>query len=110
MSKTLNELSVVSGGSGAQGPAMSSPGLVMMEEGKPETSVAYRQWTYALELCEFMYHDGLLDRQEFLQSLVEITEKYGKYPEDPLMRILLPIILKYIKEFTRSQILSRSGR
>ena len=36
-------------------------------------------------------------RQEFLQSLIEIVEKYGKYPEDPLMRLLLPLLLKYIK-------------
>ena len=78
----------------------------MLEEGKPETSVAYKQWTYVLDLCEHMYHEGLLDRQEFLQSVLEMTEKC-RYPDDPIMRILLPVVLKYTKEFTRSQLLSR---
>ena len=51
------------GGMGSAGVGVNmSPGLVMLEEGKPDTSVAYKQWLYGLDLCEFMFHDGLLDR------------------------------------------------
>ena len=77
----------------------------MLEEGKPETSVAYKQWTFTLDLCEYMYHDGLLDRQEFLHAVLEMMERFR--PEEPQMRLLMPVILKYTKEFTRSQLLSR---
>lgn len=76
------------------------------ETTKPENLVAYKQWMYTLELCEYMYADGLLDRQEFLQFVLEVVEKC-RYPDDPAMRMIMPVLLQYAKEFTESQLLSR---
>jgi hypothetical protein len=40
-----------------------------------------------------MHQQGLLDRQEFLQSILEMVEKC-KNPEDPLFRLLMPTLLR----------------
>jgi hypothetical protein len=45
------------------------------------------------ELCWYMHQQGLLDRQEFLQSVLEMVEKC-KNPEDPLFRLLMPTLLR----------------
>lgn len=65
------------GGLGAGGVAGAnmSPGLVMLEEGKPDTSVAYKQWIYGLDLCEFMFHDGLLDRSVWTVDILQYSLK-----------------------------------
>ena len=77
-----------------------------VEETKPENSQTYNLWQYCLELCECMYNEGLLDRQEFLQVILEMVERC-RDPNDPLMRVLMPVMLQYAKEFTRSEVLSR---
>lgn len=41
-----------------------------------------------------------MDRQEFLTWLLEQVEK-SKYPDEPTMRIMMPIILQYGKEFVQ---------
>ena len=79
---------------------------MMMEDTKPENSQPYKLWQYCLDVCEYMYNEGLLDRQEFLQSILEMFEKY-RDPNDPIIRILMPVILQYTKEFTNSEVLSR---
>ena len=53
-----------------------------------------------------MYNEGLIDRQEFLQSVLEMVERC-RDPNDPVLRILMPVILQYTKEFTNSEVLSR---
>jgi hypothetical protein len=45
------------------------------------------------ELCWYMHQQGLLDRQEFLQAVLEMVEK-SKNPEDPLFRLLMPTLLR----------------
>ena len=57
------------------------------EGDKIENSGACKNWIYTLELCEHMYNQGLLDRQEFLQWVLEMVEKC-KYPDDPAMRLV----------------------
>ena len=47
-----------------------------------ESSVPFKQWSYSLELCEHMYNQGLLDRHEFLQWVLEMVEKYRKPDAD----------------------------
>ena len=58
------------------------------------------------ELAQVMYHQGLLDRQEWLQWIVETVEKY-KYPDDPIQRLILPLVLQYLPEFVKTELLSR---
>ena len=83
----------------------SIPGM-MLEETKPENSQTYKLWQYCLDICEYMYNEGLIDRQEFLQSVLEMVERC-RDPNDPVLRILMPVILQYTKEFTNSEVLSR---
>ena len=65
---------------------------VIVAKSQFSIELSYFRNYFFLELMFFF-------RQEFLQSLIEIVEKYGKYPEDPLMRLLLPLLLKYIKVY-----------
>ena len=103
--------------------------FLVLEEIKPENSLGYKQWIFCLELCELMYFQvcsliknikcltliclvcvfnsiilyyfqGLLDRQEFLQWILELVEKC-RYPDDPMMRIVMPLMLQYAKEFVQ---------
>ena len=63
------------------------------EGDKIENSGSCKNWIYTLELCEHMYNQGLLDRQEFLQWVLEMVEKC-KYPDDPAMRLVRKDFLK----------------
>ena len=76
------------------------------DEAKPETSPQFKKWNYTLNLCEQMYNQGLLDRQEFLTWLFEMVEKI-KHPEDCGMRIILPVVLTYAKEICQNELLAR---
>lgn len=73
-------------------PPLIIPGII--EELKPESCPGYRHWTYVVELAETMYYQGLLDRQEFLQWILETVEKC-RYADDPIMRVVLPVVLAY---------------
>ena len=64
-----------------------------MEDTKPENSQTYKLWQYCLDICEYMYNEGLIDRQEFLQSVFEMVERC-RDPNDPILRILMPVILQ----------------
>ena len=57
-------------------------------------------------LCELMYHGGLLDRQDFLQWILDSVEKC-RHPDEPVMKLVLPLVLQYVGEFVRSEVLSR---
>jgi mediator of RNA polymerase II transcription subunit 12 len=59
-----------------------------------------------LELCEHLYNQGLLDRQEFLQWVLDMVEKC-RYADDPLMRLVMPILMTFGKEFLQNELLSR---
>ncbi len=88
--------------------ASSLPGLVqgLPEDSKPEKSHHFKYWSYGTSLCELMYHQGLLDRQEFLQWILDSVEKC-RHPEDPVMKLILPLVLEYTGEFVKSEVLSR---
>ena len=45
-----------------------------------------------------MYNQGLLDRQEFLQWVLEMVEKC-KYPDDPAMRLVRKDLKEKIHSF-----------
>ena len=76
------------------------------DEARSEASLPYKQWIYTLELCEHMFNQGLIDRQEFLQWVLEMVEKC-KYADDPSMRLVMPVLLVFGKEFCKNELLSR---
>ena len=84
-----------------------STGLAsLVEEVSPEKSLAYKQLNYAWDLASNMYNQGLLDRQELLQYLVECVEK-TRDPEEPLFRLLMAQLMRYCGEFPKSSLLAR---
>ena len=105
ISSLLSLINSSSSSSSASAQLSQNPDLANYVQ-QPENSPGFRHWTYGIELIETMYYQGLLDRQEFLQWVLETVEKY-RYPEDPIMRIILPLVLAYAKEFVRSELLSR---
>ena len=81
-----------------------------MEDTKPENSQTYKLWQYCLDICEYMYNEGLIDRQEFLQSVLEMVERCQD-PNDPILRILMPVILqvrylKIVSDYTMNKYLT----
>ncbi|XP_040577805.1 mediator of RNA polymerase II transcription subunit 12-like protein isoform X2 [Lepeophtheirus salmonis] len=68
--------------------------------------LSMKQWTYACELSEYMYNEGLLDRQEFLQWILDLLEK-SRYHDEPQFKLTIPLVLQYLKEFTLSEVLCR---
>ena len=80
----------------SQGGGTAAAGLAsMVEEQKPETSTQLKLINYTYELCWSMYSQGLLDRQEFLQWILETVEK-SRDPECPMFRLMMPVLLRYI--------------
>nr|CAD7434052.1 unnamed protein product [Timema monikensis] len=90
-------------GQGAS-PAPNTTGAAMTEEQK----LAHRHWQYCTRLAHFLYEEGLLDRQEFLQWLLDLLDKVRSNPaDDGLLRPLLPLALQYVDEFVQSELLGR---
>ena len=83
------------GGSGSMAALQSgfltaSAAVVVDPEG------ATRQWNYAAQLAHFLYGEGLLDRHEFLNWIVELLEK-GKITDDTVLKLVLAQVLKVSK-------------
>lgn len=55
-----------------------------------------------------MYEEGLMDRQEVLNWILELLEKVrSQLSDDGLLRLLLPLCMQYLDEFVQSELLSR---
>jgi mediator of RNA polymerase II transcription subunit 12 len=108
LKEQLTEINALiqSGGGPSPGSSLGGTGLLDPDPNQPEKSVNFKHWTYVTELTQVMYYQGLLDRQEFLQWVVETVERC-KYPDDPIMRLILPLVLQYLPEFVKSELLSR---
>ncbi|XP_034195865.1 mediator complex subunit kohtalo [Osmia lignaria lignaria] len=79
-------------------------GNVMNEEHK----LALKQWHYCVQLAKYMFEEGLLDRQELLQWILELLDKIKSSPlEDGILKLLLPLALQYLEEFVQSELLAR---
>nr|XP_033799825.1 mediator of RNA polymerase II transcription subunit 12 [Geotrypetes seraphini] len=72
----------------------------------PEVEQGLKQWEYNEKLALFMFQDGMLDRHEFLTWVLECFEKI-RPGEDELLKLLLPLLLRYSGEFVQSAYLSR---
>lgn len=56
----------------------------------------------------FNFQEGLLERQEFLQWILELLDRLRSAPaDDGILRLLMPLALQYLSEFTRSELLAR---
>ncbi|XP_032668438.1 mediator of RNA polymerase II transcription subunit 12 isoform X2 [Odontomachus brunneus] len=79
-------------------------GSTMNEEHK----LALKQWHYCVQLAKYMFEEGLLDRQELLQWILELLDKIRSSPsEDGILKLLLPLALQYLEEFIQSELLAR---
>lgn len=73
-----------------------------------EYKIAMRQWTYCIQLAKYMYEEGLLDRQEYLNWILELLDKLRTQPsDDGILKIFLPLALQFLDEFIQSELLSR---
>ncbi|XP_014477352.1 PREDICTED: mediator of RNA polymerase II transcription subunit 12 [Dinoponera quadriceps] len=110
-----NTNSNVSNASNSNGSANNQPatptssgqpvtGSAMNEEHK----LALKQWHYCVQLAKYMFEEGLLDRQELLQWILELLDKIRSSPsEDGILKLLLPLALQYLEEFIQSELLGR---
>nr|XP_022287518.1 mediator of RNA polymerase II transcription subunit 12-like protein isoform X2 [Crassostrea virginica] len=73
---------------------------------QPDPNQALKQWHYTCKLARHMYDEGLLDRHEYLNWLIDLIEKM-KQNEDTVFKLLMAQILLFMEEITRSVILSR---
>lgn len=79
-------------------------GNTMNEEHK----LALKQWHYCIQLAKYMFEEGLLDRQELLQWILELLDKIKSSPsENGILKLLLPLALQYLEEFVQSELLAR---
>ncbi|KAG7209569.1 hypothetical protein KM043_015646 [Ampulex compressa] len=59
-------------------------------------------------IAKYMFEEGLLDRQELLQWILELLDKIRSSPsEDGILKLLLPLALQYLEEFIQSELLAR---
>ena len=71
-----------------------------------DQSTQYKLMGYLWELSHVMYCQGLLDKQEFLQWMLEIVEK-SRDPEEPMFRDLMQHLNKFQGEFVKNELLAR---
>lgn len=57
-------------------------------------------------MTRHLFEEGLLDKHDFLIWLLDLFEKI-KSPDDSVMKIIIPLLLQYVDDFTESEILSR---
>ena len=65
-----------------------------------------KNWQYFTQLTRHLFEEGLLDKHDFLTWLLDLFEKI-KSPDDSVMKIIIPLLLQYVDDFTESEILSR---
>lgn len=105
----INNTSNSNGSANNQPPTPTSSsqpatGSTMNEEHK----LALKQWHYCVQLAKYMFEEGLLDRQELLQWILELLDKIRSSPsEDGILKLLLPLALQYLEEFIQSELLAR---
>lgn len=69
---------------------------------------ALKQWTYCTQLCKYMFEEGLLDRHEFLNWVLDLLDKMKSQPsDDGILKLFLPLTMQYMTDFVQSERLSR---
>lgn len=69
---------------------------------------ALKQWTYSTQLCKYMFEEGLLDRHDFLNWVLDLLDKMKSQPsDDGILKLFLPLTMQYMTDFVQSERLSR---
>jgi len=63
-----------------------------------------RQWNFGMQLAQYMYEEGLLDRHEFLTWLVELLEKM-KVTDDTVLKLIVAQVMKVRQNASRCRII-----
>lgn len=73
-----------------------------------EQKLALKHWKYASQLSKYMFEEGLLDKVEFLNWVIDLLDKMrSQSNEEVLLKLYLPLCLQYVSEFTQSERMSR---
>ncbi|XP_057325001.1 mediator of RNA polymerase II transcription subunit 12 [Microplitis mediator] len=118
MNGSCNSSSTVSNNSGIMNNNSTSNGINSLQPLTPNTNanilmteehkLALKQWHYSIQLAKYMFEEGLLDRQELLQWILELLDKMRSTPsDDGVLKLLLPLALQYLEEFVQSELLAR---
>ncbi|XP_053952876.1 mediator of RNA polymerase II transcription subunit 12 [Anastrepha ludens] len=70
---------------------------------------ALKYWKYCTRLSKYMHEESLLDRQEFLNWILELMEKLRSQTsfDTSLKKLILVFALQYMPDFVQSERLSR---
>ncbi|XP_077555179.1 mediator of RNA polymerase II transcription subunit 12-like protein isoform X10 [Haemaphysalis longicornis] len=94
------------GPAGGGGGASPAPAAAATAPNIPPDTTIAKQWHYCTNLAWHLYEEGLLDHQDFLSWILELVEK-TKTPDDAILKLVMPLTLQYVDEFSRSELLSR---
>lgn len=73
-----------------------------------DQKLAIKQWNYTTQLSKYMYEEGLLDRQEILNWILELLEKMRSQPaDDGMLKLFIPLALQYMTDIVQSERLCR---
>lgn len=73
-----------------------------------EHKLALKQWNYCTQLCKYMFEEGLLDKHEFLNWILDLLDKLkAQTNEDGILKLYLPLTFSYMQDFVMSERLSR---
>ncbi|KAJ8310216.1 hypothetical protein KUTeg_012081 [Tegillarca granosa] len=100
------------------GPGGPTSGFLTVSSSNPTLQVdldqALKQWHYSCKLARHMYDEGLLDRQEYLNWLIDLLEKM-KHMEDTTLKLIMAQVLDfcsdcgYVSPRTQSPMLASNG-
>lgn len=101
--------SVVGGAAGvgaAVPPGSSISGIGSQFE---DSRNALKYWKYCHQLSKYMYEESLLDRQEFLNWILDLLDKMRTQAsfDEPLKKLVLSFALQYMHDFVQSERLCR---
>lgn len=89
-------------------PSSSSANAVSTISPQDDYKLALKHWTYCTQLCKYMYEEGLLDRHEFLNWVLDLLDKMRTQPaDDGLLKLFLPMTMQFMSDFVLSERLSR---
>ena len=89
-------------------PAGSTSFIPVPATPQEEQKLALKQWTYCTQLCKYMFEEGLLDKHEFLNWILDLLDKLRtQHTEDGILKLYLPLALSYMQDFVQSERLSR---
>lgn len=103
--------SIHSPANASSNPAPTNASATVAQNGStvPDDNKAeLKHWTYCSQLCKYLYEEGLLDRHEFLNWVLDLLDRIRSQPgDDGLLKLFLPMTLQYMSDFVQSERLSR---